>query len=100
MAHEAIAAVNSVTKWVDYFFNIWPFLTNSKYLSQIRFKILPSIEWTLKIFVETFKILSKWQNFVISDHTGREVCLEPAYLETLFTTVSLGQISYLFVIYF
>ena len=54
----------SVTKWLDYLFNISPFTYNNKFL--------PNTKLTIKIATD-FLIQFKWQNFAIFGHIRAEL---------------------------
>ena len=63
----------SVTRWLDYFFNIWLFTTLkicpiALQICQNKLIILPNTKLTLSKW-------PKWQNFTKSDHTAQNVTL-------------------------
>ena len=61
--------VISVTRWLDNFFNIWPFTTiylnllNNIQCCQCRFKISPNPKWTLRKSTNTFNFFAKLPKF-------------------------------------
>ena len=69
---------SSVTRWRDYFFDIWLFTKMkicpiAKCISQIRFKSFPITEWTLKMLPKYIKIYQICAIFAKCSHTDREV---------------------------
>ena len=72
--------MSSVTRWLDYFFNIWQFtampnLPNNKNISQIGFKSLPITEWIRK---RLQKISENYQIGEISPNLVTLMCLNGA----------------------
>ena len=58
----------SVTRLLDYLFNICSFTTLK--ICQQNFKALPDIKWTLSKWPKFFNIVPKWRNFTKSGHIG------------------------------
>ena len=67
---------SSVTRWKNYFVNIWPFrklkiCPSAWNIWHVTFKMFPRTKLTLEMMPETFTILLKWSNFAKSGHNER-----------------------------
>ena len=70
------AAPRSVTRWINYFFNIWSFrrlkiCPMAWNICHGRFQMFPSTKLTPKMLPKTCAILPKGWNFAKSGHTVR-----------------------------